>query len=235
MILSRVIEHFRKQEWTAIFLDFVIVVVGVFVGMQVNNWNVARQERDRESAVLARLLIEFRGQNDELSHLAESLSLYNESARQVIIAIKADRPPADREQFAYWVDKMTNLGRPPARSATYIQLLSSGDLDLLRSEKLQHLLITFDQEIERNRFIHEKGADLIFSADGVAAATNTNFQDAEIGSETSLRITDIDFDELKEMEGKIEWIFYMHRNNLETVNRLRNIARQIIETLESAP
>jgi len=28
MILRRVIEHFRKQEWTAIAIDFLIVVVG---------------------------------------------------------------------------------------------------------------------------------------------------------------------------------------------------------------
>ena len=28
MILRRVIKHFRQQEWTAIFLDFLIVVVG---------------------------------------------------------------------------------------------------------------------------------------------------------------------------------------------------------------
>ena len=33
MILRRVIAHFRKQEWTAIALDFIIVVLGVFVGM----------------------------------------------------------------------------------------------------------------------------------------------------------------------------------------------------------
>lgn len=45
MILRRVIQHLRKQEWTAIAIDFVIVVVGVFVGLQVNNWNEARAER----------------------------------------------------------------------------------------------------------------------------------------------------------------------------------------------
>jgi hypothetical protein len=29
MILRRIISHFRKREWTAIGIDFVIVVVGV--------------------------------------------------------------------------------------------------------------------------------------------------------------------------------------------------------------
>jgi hypothetical protein len=55
MILRRVIAHFRKQEWTAIAIDFVIVVVGVFVGLQVNNWNEARAFRERETELLIAL------------------------------------------------------------------------------------------------------------------------------------------------------------------------------------
>lgn len=61
MILRRVIEHFRKQEWTAIFLDFVIVVLGVFVGIQVSNWNAARADRAEERQLLTRLRDEVGG------------------------------------------------------------------------------------------------------------------------------------------------------------------------------
>ena len=35
MLLRRVIQHVRQQEWTAIGIDFVIVVMGVFIGLQV--------------------------------------------------------------------------------------------------------------------------------------------------------------------------------------------------------
>jgi len=55
MILRRVIAHFRKQEWTAIAIDFVIVVMGVFIGIQVANWNAARAERADERVLLGRL------------------------------------------------------------------------------------------------------------------------------------------------------------------------------------
>ena len=50
MILRRVIAHVRRQEWIAIAIDFVIVVVGVFVGIQVSNWNQA-WATDRQAAV----------------------------------------------------------------------------------------------------------------------------------------------------------------------------------------
>jgi len=59
MILRRVIAHFRKQEWTAIFLDFLIVVVGVFVGLQVNNWNAARATTARTAKIVAALQRDF--------------------------------------------------------------------------------------------------------------------------------------------------------------------------------
>lgn len=55
MILRRVIGHFRRQEWTAIGIDFLIVVFGVFVGLQVNNWNEARRDRKDERFYLAQL------------------------------------------------------------------------------------------------------------------------------------------------------------------------------------
>lgn len=55
MILSRVIEHVKKQSWTAIALDFIIVVMGVFIGMQVTNWNAARDFDRRETDLLIEL------------------------------------------------------------------------------------------------------------------------------------------------------------------------------------
>lgn len=44
MLLRRVIAHVRQQDWTVIGIDFLIVVLGVFLGLQVNNWNEARIE-----------------------------------------------------------------------------------------------------------------------------------------------------------------------------------------------
>jgi len=47
MILRSVIRHFKKQEWTAIFLDFIIVVVGVGVAMAGQQWLNERQQREQ--------------------------------------------------------------------------------------------------------------------------------------------------------------------------------------------
>ena len=45
MRLRRINEHVKTQNWFAVGLDFVIVVVGVFIGIQVSNWNEARGDQ----------------------------------------------------------------------------------------------------------------------------------------------------------------------------------------------
>ena len=55
MLLRRVIEHVKAQNWTAIAIDFVIVVVGVFIGIQVANRNTARLEQEAERRLVAQL------------------------------------------------------------------------------------------------------------------------------------------------------------------------------------
>jgi hypothetical protein len=49
MILRRVIAHVKAQNWTAVFLDFAIVVIGVFLGLQAQQWSSARADRAREA------------------------------------------------------------------------------------------------------------------------------------------------------------------------------------------
>ena len=52
MILRRLTENLRAQNWTAITIEFAIVVIGVFVGTQVSNWNQARLEKQATTRML---------------------------------------------------------------------------------------------------------------------------------------------------------------------------------------
>ena len=55
MLLRRITEHVKGQNWTAIALDFFIVVVGVFIGIQVSNWNERLAFEKREQVLLREL------------------------------------------------------------------------------------------------------------------------------------------------------------------------------------
>ncbi|MFK8032412.1 MAG: hypothetical protein AB8G18_19485 [Gammaproteobacteria bacterium] len=55
MIFRRIKAHIEKENWFAVFIDFAIVVVGVFIGIQVANWNETRILKTEEAAFLTRL------------------------------------------------------------------------------------------------------------------------------------------------------------------------------------
>jgi len=69
MILRRVIAHMKNQQWTAVFIEFVIVVIGIFVGMQVNNWNAERANRALEATHLQHLAKDIRGDIGEIDRI----------------------------------------------------------------------------------------------------------------------------------------------------------------------
>jgi hypothetical protein len=59
----------REQDWIAVTIEFVLVVVGVFLGIQVSNWNDQRKQRATESAYLARIAQDARRDVVELDEI----------------------------------------------------------------------------------------------------------------------------------------------------------------------
>lgn len=55
MLLRRIKAHIEKENWFAVLVDFVIVVFGVFIGIQVANWNEAKAFDDKEILLLEEL------------------------------------------------------------------------------------------------------------------------------------------------------------------------------------
>ena len=59
MLFRRIKAHVEKENWFAVGVDFAIVVIGVFIGLQVANWNEARGEQTRGEDIKVRLAAEF--------------------------------------------------------------------------------------------------------------------------------------------------------------------------------
>ena len=55
MILRRISESLRKQDWFTVVLEVMIVVVGIFLGLQVDDWNQGRKDRVDEKIFMSQL------------------------------------------------------------------------------------------------------------------------------------------------------------------------------------
>jgi len=138
MILRRVIDHFRKQEWTAIAIDFVIVVAGVFVGIQVSNWNAKLGERAREYGYLVRLYEDLQRSIVTIDRTVGLLE--RESAGQTLLLdalAQCSLPPDERPKIDFAITTLGYINAPIFSSRTYDELTASGSFDIIQNEEIK--------------------------------------------------------------------------------------------------
>ena len=70
MIFRRVIPHFKEQNWLAVLLDLVVVILGIFIGLQVSNLNEQRIANNDLQAYMQDLTTEYKNSRDiKINHI----------------------------------------------------------------------------------------------------------------------------------------------------------------------
>lgn len=157
MIPRRLSENLHSQNWTAVCLDLVIVILGIFLGLQASEWYERRQELVSEESVLQRLQAEFK---DILSDAELGIRFHQQEIAALETIYQAltsgERGPVDDARFREGLEGAMNYELGPGRSGTYIEILSSGQFRLLRDRKLRTALIKYDDFVLK--------ADSLFSS-----------------------------------------------------------------------
>ena len=73
MILARLAKSLRRQDWTTLAVEFLLVVAGVFVALQVDNWNQQRVAEHMFRSELALLQVELREDRVPLADIIERI------------------------------------------------------------------------------------------------------------------------------------------------------------------
>ncbi len=140
MILRRVIDHFRKQEWTAIAIDFVIVVLGVFIGIQVSNWNGRLADRVSEQRYIGQLRQDLTLIERQVRDQIEFEQFQSRIAAGVADTI--DKPGRDAEEkIIVGLTQLTMRRTLRVESPTFADLQSSGNLEIIADPALRAAII----------------------------------------------------------------------------------------------
>jgi hypothetical protein len=135
MIFSRVIKQAQEQNWMAVFIELVIVILGVFIGIQVSNWNQARVDVQLGQGYAKRLAHDL---NTDLAGVRAESAYYSailQSVRKTDEFLREpDSDPRELVVNAYRATEI--LYNAPVR-ATWDQIVSSGHLGLLPAEAVE--------------------------------------------------------------------------------------------------
>lgn len=152
MIRRRIGEHARTQNWFAITLDFFIVVIGVFLGIEVANWNQVRQDRQEERRYYGQLLVDLRGDLETFSQAEKRADANDEAAQLVIDRLGGNAPrQATASQMATSIHRAGFIYIPYASRGTYNELISTGNLRLLRNPELKAEIANYYATFDSNR------------------------------------------------------------------------------------
>lgn len=150
MIFRRIKAHVEKENWFAVFIDFCIVVVGVFIGIQVANWNEARTDAERSERIQARLAAEFTEIETDSWRTINDIIEWQSASRSLTEEVLEGTVTSSRTDLFELLDQAVSWIQPTGTSATYHELLNSGDVDLLNSDELQEALLEFNVVAERH-------------------------------------------------------------------------------------
>ncbi len=149
MILRRLASAIRRHDWFMVVVETLIVVLGVFVGLQVNDWNEARKERALERQYLARIA----------SDLEQSIGDIERAIRRTrerqafgeLLMASIDDPAVVRVDPGRFVAAIMFGGytlSPDVRSQTFEEIKSAGELNVVRDDQLRLDLTEFYTSIQ---------------------------------------------------------------------------------------
>jgi hypothetical protein len=158
MLLRRITEHIREQNWFAVFLDFVVVVVGIFVALQVTEWNELRKERKDEARLLRQIVHEIDAIIAVSIDWIDTYTARQAMRHAAMRVVQGDDPAdalTDEQSHALWRTHITFWAYESL--TTLDELMGTGRLRVIRDEEIRINLLGIDanQDVwaERARFL----------------------------------------------------------------------------------
>ncbi len=142
MILRRVVEHVKAQNWTAVGLDFCIVVMGVFIGIQLANWNADIADRRTETEYLRQLQGDLRNIQAEVAAQIEFEQYHANLANEVYDLIRNDASAERARKINMGLSELTVRRTLRTQSPTFLDLQGSGRLEIISDPALRSAIIS---------------------------------------------------------------------------------------------
>ncbi|GLQ21674.1 hypothetical protein ACFFUB_09380 [Algimonas porphyrae] len=138
MILRRIKAHVENENWFAVGVDFAIVVIGVFIGLQLGNWNEARAERAMERQYVIQLLDDMQSSRTMIEGRNQWLAQQVDDQRSLLDVIEiCEVSPADQAGVARALSSLGKYVFAIVDRQLIDQLSASGQFSILQNIALQ--------------------------------------------------------------------------------------------------
>lgn len=148
MVIRRIRDHVAHYNWFAVFIDLMIVVVGVFLGTQANNWNQARIER-ADAAEYRREIIDDLTSNE--IDLASRKAYYGAARAHAIAALSALESPGRARGEPFLIDayQASQVWLRPLVRTGYDEMVGAGLTRSAGGKETRSRLTTYYTQVKQ--------------------------------------------------------------------------------------
>lgn len=176
MILQRLTTALRKQDWFTVLIETLIVVLGVFLGLQVNNWNADRVARAEADDLLWRLVVEAEAARADLAVYRDLHDEILDRSIKLPVRLKATEDClAMDEEMKRLVLAVGDFSPPRFSLATAREAIDSGKISDIRSDQMRDEVrriideMSFiDRQWERYVRVKQDSEKMIYTAAGLS-------------------------------------------------------------------
>jgi hypothetical protein len=133
------------------FGEIALVVLGILIALQINNWNEARKDRREAQIIIANLNNEFRQNKLILEEQVALVEKNQESTRTLIGLMNKSREEIrhhNPDSLIFWSIEYRSFN--PTNSVLS-EIIPSGKINLIESDQLKGHLFSWMRELENNK------------------------------------------------------------------------------------
>jgi hypothetical protein len=142
-MIRRLAEAIKSQNWFIVFIEVLVLVVGIFIGLQVDDWNQLRKDRVEERVYLEELLEDFEANR---TALLQSISDFEEIIPAMTRLLEQSAMDTPDWSIGELNDAFRKIHYMPTFfpvERAFTNLTGSGDLKLIRNRDLKNALAQY--------------------------------------------------------------------------------------------
>ncbi len=152
MILRRLAAALKRQDWATVLIEFSLVFAGVLVALQFDNWNSHRLDGLAERALLERLNVDVQAAQERLATFRIPREERGNNLETIVYAFaRGDIPASLHNELCDSVVDSHIITFPPANVATLMEVMTGGQIALIKSQELRQSILDFERVNDRAR------------------------------------------------------------------------------------
>jgi len=153
---GRLSDSLRRAHWGALAGELVVIVAGILLALLIDGWAQGRQDRDTEVTYLQFLDRDLQQTVDELDELTAFERAQMEDGLFVYRSLSDGIDQADTMAVSLALARLGTRRTTRVASATYVDLINTGNLQLIDNRELRDAVVQFFENAERDLQIIDK-------------------------------------------------------------------------------